>query len=151
MKSIWNWGNEIGNLFHWSRVLGDFVNQTYCIKHAVGDKEFQCFSGSTIVHNLKIAFSRQQSLFFLSNKKSYKHLTQYPNAQETGFTYSFSPSLTWVPPYSGRRTVSPSLTETGINFPSLSLDPGPTATTLPELSWNQPGMLVIFRSTRPKQ
>ena len=47
-----------------------------------------------------------------------------------------SPSLTWVPPYSGKRTVSPSFTETGITFPDLSLDPGPTATTLPELSWS---------------
>lgn len=54
--------------------------------------------------------------------------------KEARFTYSFSPSLTCVPPYSGRRTVSPSLTETGINFPSLSLEPGPTAITLPELS-----------------
>ena len=48
--------------------------------------------------------------------------------------YSFSPSLTCVPPYSGSKTVSPSFTATGIKFPDLSLVPGPTATTFPELS-----------------
>lgn len=48
--------------------------------------------------------------------------------------YSFSPSLTWVPPKSGKRTLSPSLTETGIRFPALSLAPGPTAMTLPEFN-----------------
>ena len=64
--------------------------------------------------------------------------------RKLGLTYSLSPSLTWVPPYSGRRTVSPSLTETGINFPSLSLEPGPTAITLPEFNCNQPE--TLFRS-----
>lgn len=53
-------------------------------------------------------------------------------------TYSFSPSLTWVPPNSGKRTLSPSLTETGIRFPALSLPPGPTAITFPEFNCNQP-------------
>lgn len=49
-------------------------------------------------------------------------------------TYCFSPSLTSVPPYSGNKTVSPSLTATGIVLPDLSRVPGPTATTLPEFN-----------------
>ncbi|WVZ22568.1 hypothetical protein V8G54_001112 [Vigna mungo] len=49
-------------------------------------------------------------------------------------TYSLSSSLICVPPYSGKRTRSPSLTDTGMKFPALSRDPGPTAITLPELS-----------------
>jgi len=49
--------------------------------------------------------------------------------------YSFSPSFTCVPPYSGRRTVSPSFTETGMICPCLSRSPGPTARTFPELSY----------------
>jgi len=51
-------------------------------------------------------------------------------------THSFSPSFTSVPPYSGKRTVSPSFKVTGISLPSLSRAPGPTATTFPEFSWN---------------
>ena len=50
-------------------------------------------------------------------------------------TYSFSPSLTWVPPNSGKRTLSPSFTLTGIKFPALSRAPGPTATTFPEFNY----------------
>jgi len=49
-------------------------------------------------------------------------------------TYSLSSSLICVPPYSGNRTRSPSLTDTGMKFPALSRDPGPTAITFPELS-----------------
>lgn len=52
--------------------------------------------------------------------------------------YSLSSwSLTWVPPYSGKRTLSPSLKATGIRFPFLSRVPGPTATTFPEFSCSQ--------------
>ena len=54
------------------------------------------------------------------------------------FTYCLSAaSLTSVPPYSGRRTVSPSFRATGISLPSLSRSPGPTATTLAAFSCNQ--------------
>lgn len=50
------------------------------------------------------------------------------------YTYSLLSSLTSVPPYSGKRTVSPSFTATGISFPSLLWMPGPTAITFPEFS-----------------
>ncbi|CAH0584133.1 unnamed protein product [Chrysodeixis includens] len=47
--------------------------------------------------------------------------------------YSFSSfsMATLVPPYSGRRTLSPTLTNTGTKSPLSFLTPGPTATTSP--------------------
>lgn len=49
-------------------------------------------------------------------------------------THSLSPNLTWLPPYSGSSTLSPSLTPTGSRSPSLLRRPGPTATTRPSLT-----------------
>ena len=72
----------------------------------------------------------------------YLNIQQHSNKQnklkETKIdrrTYSFSPSLTWAPPNSGKRTLSPSFTVTGIKFPALSRPPGPTATTFPEFNY----------------
>lgn len=45
--------------------------------------------------------------------------------------YSSSPILTCWPPNCGSKTLSPSLTLTGIIWPSLLGAPGPTATTVP--------------------
>jgi hypothetical protein len=50
--------------------------------------------------------------------------------------YCFSPRLIWVPPNSGRRTVSPSFTLGGTECPSLVRPPGPTDMTTPELTCN---------------
>lgn len=50
--------------------------------------------------------------------------------------YCFSPRLIWVPPNSGRRTVSPSFTLGGTVCPSLVRPPGPTDMTTPELTCN---------------
>ena len=48
--------------------------------------------------------------------------------------HSLPSSLTVVPPYSGRSTLSPSFTLTGMGAPSCRLRrPGPVATTLPSL------------------
>jgi hypothetical protein len=44
---------------------------------------------------------------------------------------SYSPSLTFVPPNSGSKTLSPTLTESGTNFPLLSYDPGPASRITP--------------------
>lgn len=78
--------------------------------------------------------------------KSLKLNSQRNNIEQVKNIYSFSPSFTWVPPNSGKRTLSPSLTETGIRFPVLSLAPGPTAITLPEFSWVQsnPSNFMFF-------
>ena len=50
-------------------------------------------------------------------------------------TYSLSSTVTLVPPYSGRRTLSPSFTPIGMTLPSVARAPGPTATTVPSLIW----------------
>jgi hypothetical protein len=47
---------------------------------------------------------------------------------------SWLSSLTGVPPYSGRRTVSPVLTSQEISAPSFVFAPGPVATTTPEFT-----------------
>jgi hypothetical protein len=44
---------------------------------------------------------------------------------------SYSPSLTLVPPNSGSKTLSPTLRESGINFPLLSYAPGPASRITP--------------------
>lgn len=50
------------------------------------------------------------------------------------FTYSLLSILTMAPPYSGSRTLSPSLTLTGMSAPSRVWRPGPTATTTPSFT-----------------
>jgi hypothetical protein len=56
-----------------------------------------------------------------------------------------------VPPNSGKRTVSPSFTDTGIKFPALSRAPGPTATTFPEFNYTPIGPIRTLRSTKKKK
>lgn len=75
----------------------------------------------TLVHNLHN----------IHQKLEPKEGTKFQKAVKT---HSFSPSFTSAPPYSGKRTVSPSFRVTGINLQSLSRAPGPTATTFPEFS-----------------
>jgi len=44
--------------------------------------------------------------------------------------YSLSSSVTFVPPYSGSKTRSPTLTLGGMRFPVSVFRPGPTAITV---------------------
>ena len=46
-------------------------------------------------------------------------------------------NLTGMPPYSGRSTLSPSFTATGMRSPAMVRRPGPTAITVPWLTWKQ--------------
>jgi hypothetical protein len=59
---------------------------------------------------------------------------------------SSSFTLTVWPPYSGSSTVSPTLTSTGMSFPSCVRAPGPTATTLPSFGLSS---FVSGRNTPP--
>jgi len=53
-------------------------------------------------------------------------------------THSLSPRTIWVPPNSGRRTLSPSFTLTGIMPPSCVRAPVPVAITTPEFNYKHP-------------
>ena len=60
------------------------------------------------------------------------HHSNFPTISVSLKIYnSYSPSFILVPPNSGNITLSPTLTEIGINFPLLSYAPGPASRIIP--------------------
>lgn len=143
MDIVWSWNeNYLPTLIHqFIKLIQKSKPMKNCRKHNREQSSTQISLSLVSTHQSWRVAMRSSSLYKKNLQKrrntqwkSLKLNSQRNNIEQVKNIYSFSPSFTWVPPNLGKRTLSPSLTETGIRFPVLSLAPGPTAITLPEFN-----------------
>jgi hypothetical protein len=89
--------------------------------------EVSCLLNGILPHSLITSWWYEANTYGLKQES----INQKPRDRPT---HSLSPRTIGVPPYSGRRTLSPSLTLTGMIPPSLVRAPVPVAITTPEFN-----------------